>query len=187
MLCKRYTWLYGREALLFHRLANKINFHQLTSSTSNDEPGLHRPRQRYSHPPNSFFRHIRMAMNNESPIIESQSNSTNGEWPCIHKTNSDNDNTFAKNYYSHQHTNELSKPSSTSTFQQSHVTSDPSTSLNGSSRSNAGPKTGSTNSTNRKSNLWTSTLSKSINWFYNQSAIDIAATKVSIHNVIIVS
>ena len=30
----------------------------------------------------------------------------------------------------------------------------------------------------KKSNLWTSTLSKSINWFYNQSAIDIAANKV---------
>lgn len=31
----------------------------------------------------------------------------------------------------------------------------------------------------RKSNLWTSSLSKSINWFYNQTAIDTAAAKVS--------
>ena len=30
----------------------------------------------------------------------------------------------------------------------------------------------------RKSNPWTSNLSKSINWFYNQSGIDAAAAKV---------
>ncbi|KAF7496677.1 [3-methyl-2-oxobutanoate dehydrogenase [lipoamide]] kinase [Sarcoptes scabiei] len=36
------------------------------------------------------------------------------------------------------------------------------------------------NSMAKKSNLWTSTLSKSINWFYNQTAIDMAAIKPSV-------
>ena len=36
------------------------------------------------------------------------------------------------------------------------------------------------NGNGRKSHLWTSTLTKSINWFYNQSAIDAAASKVSV-------
>ncbi|KAH9425657.1 hypothetical protein DERP_004873 [Dermatophagoides pteronyssinus] len=190
MFCKQHTQLYCRQTLLLHRFSSQTNYrhYDRTSSsggdgsTSNDEPRPHNPRQKYSHPSNSFFRHIRMAMNNGSSIAESQSSgSTKGEWPSIHKTNC---NDYAQNYYNHRHSNGQSESSSNSAnFQQSSPTSESTTSniAVGNNRPSAGSGTGgSTNGTNRKSNLWTSTLSKSINWFYNQSAIDIAATKPSV-------
>lgn len=177
MLCKQYTRRYGRQTLLLHRFASQSNHHQheRTNSTSNDEPRRHSSRQRYTLPSNNFFRHIRMAMNNGSSEINSQSSFQDCDWTSIQKENSNNNtNTFSQNHFNNQQSNGRPEPSSTFDSQKS-----PPTSESTSSRTSPGFGTGNSNGTNRKSNLWTSTLSKSINWFYNQSAIDIAATKVS--------
>ncbi|OTF82072.1 pyruvate dehydrogenase kinase-like protein [Euroglyphus maynei] len=178
MLCKQYTRRYGRQTLLLHRFASQSNHHQheRTNSTSNDEPRRHSSRQRYTLPSNSFFRHIRMAMNNGSSEINSQSSFQDCDWTSIQKENSNNNtNTFSQNHFNNQQSNGRPEPSSTFDSQKS-----PPTSESTSSRTSPGFGTGNSNGTNRKSNLWTSTLSKSINWFYNQSAIDIAATKPSV-------
>ena len=104
---------------------------------------------------NSYFSSsIRQSMN--STFNANMSTATSAQ--SLHYADSDNDFSSSDDSESHHGSSDPPDKSYTST----------------SSSSSSSSQSG------KKSHLWTSSLSKSINWFYNQSAIDTAAAKVRV-------
>ncbi|KAH9400293.1 hypothetical protein TYRP_001854 [Tyrophagus putrescentiae] len=102
---------------------------------------------------NSYFSSsIRQSMN--STFNANMSTATSAQ--SLHYADSDNDFSSSDDSESHHGSSDPPDKSYTSTSSSS-----------------------SSSQSGKKSHLWTSSLSKSINWFYNQSAIDTAAAKRS--------